>query len=461
MLSALRIIGYGAGDAGCNVAFQMTGLFLLVFYTNVAGIEPAHAGAIFLFVKIWDAFADLFAGRLVDKTMTRWGKFRPFLLWYSIPLLGANILCFWMPFEDYTLKLIWATATYALAGLLYSLVNIPFGSLAGAMSQNPVDRARLSGARMVGSGATILVLSIALAPRIKSSADPSTTFLFTAAAFAVVGSALFAFTFMTAQETVHREIERVTFRQTFETVRKNNMLVRLCISSFLYLTGLNVVSALAIYLANDVLSRYVENAAWLTTLVVVICIGAVVYVGPFGPLLTRTLGKKRAFLLACATGVAASVAFALSTNLWFALISLFFLGLSLATLNTMTWALESDTVEYGEYQTGIRTEGATYAAFSFIRKVGQAAGAALAAFSLSFVGYDGSVAVQSAETVQGIQLALSVLTAIALLAAFLCMYSYPLTEKRFAQIVTIIKERQAAAGTAAGTQTVPTRNVGV
>lgn len=182
MLSALRIIGYGAGDAGCNVAFQMTGLFLLVFYTNVAGIQPAHAGAIFLFVKIRDAFADIFAGRLVDKTMTRWGKFHPFLLWYSIPLLGANILCFWMPFEDYTLKLVWATATYALAGLLYSLVNIPYGSLAGAMSQNPVDRARLSAARMVGTGATVLVLSIVLAPRVKSSADPATTFLFTAAA---------------------------------------------------------------------------------------------------------------------------------------------------------------------------------------------------------------------------------------------------------------------------------------
>ena len=84
-----RILGYAAVDAGCNIAFQMTGLFLLVFYTDVVGIDPIHAGNIFLFVKIWDAFADLFAGRMVDRTMTRWGKFRPFLLWYSVPLLAS------------------------------------------------------------------------------------------------------------------------------------------------------------------------------------------------------------------------------------------------------------------------------------------------------------------------------------------------------------------------------------
>ena len=96
-LPPFRIAGYAAGDAGCNIAFQMTGLFLLVFYTNVVGIPPAQAGSIFLFVKFWDAFADIFAGRMVDRTMTRWGKFRPFLLWYSIPLLAANILCFWIP----------------------------------------------------------------------------------------------------------------------------------------------------------------------------------------------------------------------------------------------------------------------------------------------------------------------------------------------------------------------------
>ena len=189
-LPPFRIAGYAAGDAGCNIAFQMTGLFLLVFYTNVVGIPPAQAGSIFLFVKFWDAFADIFAGRMVDRTMTRWGKFRPFLLWYSIPLLAANILCFWIPVTATPPSSSGRPSTYALLGLLYSLVNIPYGSLAGAMSQNPVDRSRLASARMVGSGATILLLALVLAPQIKASdnlgRDASSI---TAVVFLVVGAA--------------------------------------------------------------------------------------------------------------------------------------------------------------------------------------------------------------------------------------------------------------------------------
>lgn len=165
-LKPKTLVGYGLGDAGCNIAFQMTGLILLLFYTNVVGIRADHAGVILMIVKVWDAFADLFAGRMVDRTMTRWGKFRPFLIWHSIPLLLSNLLCFWIPVDGYGAKLAWATISYALMGLLYSMVNIPYGSLAGAMSQNPVDRSRLASARMVGSGATILLLSLFLAPRI-------------------------------------------------------------------------------------------------------------------------------------------------------------------------------------------------------------------------------------------------------------------------------------------------------
>lgn len=89
-----RVIGYGCGDAGCNIAFQMTGLFLLIYYTDVVGLSPAAAAGIVGFVKLWDAFADIFAGRMVDRTMTRWGKFRPFILWLSLPLLLTNLVCF-------------------------------------------------------------------------------------------------------------------------------------------------------------------------------------------------------------------------------------------------------------------------------------------------------------------------------------------------------------------------------
>jgi glucuronide carrier protein len=445
-LTVGRILGYAAGDAGCNIAFQMTGLFLLIFYTDVVGISPAAAGNIFLFVKIWDAFADLFAGRMVDRTMTRWGKFRPFLLWYSVPLLVSNLFCFWIPVDGDGAKLGWAIASYAIMGLLYSLVNIPFGSLAGAMSQNPVDRSRLASARMVGSGTTILLLAVVLAPQIKAADDLASTFLITAAVFVVIGTALFATTFLTARETVVRDVAQVSLRQTIQTVTQNGPLMRLCLSSFFYLTGQNIISALGIYIANDVLSQY-AGGNWLASVVTIITTGAVIYVAPFGPLITRALGKKRGFVIAGAGGLVGTGLFFVSGNLLFALIGLFFAGVGMALLNTMTWALEADTVEYGEYRTGIRTEGATYAAFSFIRKVGQAVGAAIAGYALAWADYDGTLKgtgqAQDPEVLDRMQQAAGALPALFFLAAILVMFTYPLTEARFREIVQEIQAKRA------------------
>src|SRR5918998_5248135 len=237
-----RVVGYACGDAGCNVAFQMTGLFLLIYYTDVVGLSGAEAAGIIGFVKLWDAFADIFAGRMVDRTMTRWGKFRPFILWFSAPLLLANVLCFYVPdFAQHGAKLAWGYVTYALLGTLYSLVNIPFGSLAGAMTQEPSERSKLAGARMVGSGFTILVLAVLLAPRLKTAENLQATFLITAAIFVVVGLALFMTLFATAKEAVHRDVAKVTLKQTLQTVTKNGPLARLCLSSLFYLTAQNVV----------------------------------------------------------------------------------------------------------------------------------------------------------------------------------------------------------------------------
>jgi glucuronide carrier protein len=446
-LSWKQIVGYGAGDAGCNIAFQMTGLFLLIYYTDVVGIAPADAGTIFLVVKIWDAFADIFAGRMVDRTMTRWGKFRPFLLWFSLPLLLANVACFAVPdFDEYGAKLAYAYITYAVMGLLYSLVNIPFGSLAGAMTQDATERSRLAGARMVGSGATILLLALVLAPQLTASENLHRAFLITAVAFTVVGFALFMMTFLTAKETVFREVPHVSLAQTWETLKQNGPLIRLCLSSLFYLIGQNVVSAIALYFARDVL----RGGEALLAVVTIITTGAVIYVGPFGPTVTRRLGKKRGFIIAAGAAVGGGLILSLGVrNIPLSLFALAVVGIGMALLNTMTWALEADTVEYGEWKTGVRTEGATYAAFSFTRKVGQAIGQGLVGYALGAVGYQqaqgGVRAVQTAETLLGIRYTTALLPAAFFLVAMLVMWTYPLTEARFREITHQIRARRGQA----------------
>lgn len=261
--------------------------------------------------------------------------------------------------------------------------------------------------------------------------------------FVFVGMAFFMTTFFTAKETVFREVAQVSLKDTLATVKQNGPLARLCLSSLMYLTGQNIVGALAIYYARD----YLAGPAGLLTLVTIITTGAVLYTGPFGPLVTRVLGKKRGFLLACmATLVGAVIVFFAGRNIPMAMVGLFIIGVAMALLNTMTWALEADTVEYGEWKTRIRTEGATYAAFSFTRKVGQAAGAYVVGAALSFYGYlsavQGRAQVQPEEALQGIHFSMSVLPAIFFLLAMVMMASYPLTEERHAQIMDEIRARR-------------------
>src|SRR6478736_5469092 len=168
-VSIKSVIGYGAGDAANNLAFSLSTTFLLLYYTDVIGLPAAAIGTMFLVVRLWDAFADLFAGRMVDRTMTRWGKFRPFILFGSVPLLVMSLLTFYVPQGwDGGAQLLYAYLTYAVLGLVYSLVNVPYGSLATAMTQVSRERAKLAVARGLGAGLAGLGLTFLIAPRIQA-----------------------------------------------------------------------------------------------------------------------------------------------------------------------------------------------------------------------------------------------------------------------------------------------------
>src|SRR6478752_6876336 len=218
-LSIRSVIGYGAGDFANNLAFSLSTTFLLLYYTDVVGLPAAAIGTMFLIVRLWDAFADLFAGRMVDRTMTRWGKFRPFILFGSIPLLVMSLLTFSVPQGwDGGAQLLYAYLTYAVLGLIYSMVNVPYGSLATAMTQLSRERAKLAVCRGLGAGLGGLPL-----------------------AFVALGFALYFLTFLWCREVVVRIEPRVGIKDTFKTLKTNKPLGILCASSFFYLIGLFAV----------------------------------------------------------------------------------------------------------------------------------------------------------------------------------------------------------------------------
>jgi glucuronide carrier protein len=418
-LGLAQYLGYASGDAANNLAFSMTSLFLLLYYTDVVGIAAAAVGTMFLVVRFFDAFADLFAGRLVDLApSTRWGK------------LGSGA------------KLVYAYITYALLGLLYSIVNIPYGSMAAAMTQVPTERAKLATFRVIGSNLTILMLAFVVAPQIKGSSDLQHSLTITTSAFVVAGFVLYLFTFLTAREQVQRQVETVSLGQSLGTLRHNPPLLLLCLSSLMFLTGLISLSTVGAFYARDVLG----NANLFIVLTLAQTVGTFL-IAPFVPLLTRTIGKKKAFIACGVVGVVAFIGLTVAPGSVPAVaVALFFLaGVGLGGVNTLMWALEADTVEYGEWKTGVRTEGTTYAMFSFTRKMGQALGGAAAAYTLGFGGYvSGKNVVQTDSAVHAVKLAAGFVPAAFVIVSLAIMAIYPLTEARFRQIVRETAERRIA-----------------
>lgn len=442
------ILGYGVGDIANNLAFAMGTYFLLNYYSEVAGLPLVAAGALISAVKIYDAFADLAAGRLIDRTCTRWGKFRPFILFGALPLLLLNIAVFSVPAGwSTTEKLIYAYVTYGLFGTAYSLVNIAYGSLASAMTQAPVDRARLGAARTIMAVCTGSVLVMLVGPslaKLGGEALQARLSLFTAIE-AVVGCALFALCCATTREVVPRPAEPPAFAASLKSAGRNLPLLMTCGCALFALLGLTCSGASLVYFARY-LSGDPKQFFFVLGLLGIATAGVAFVLVP--PLVAR-IGKKGAMLMGL--GLAALGYLALyaacgdgSPTQIFGAFALASTGVRIS-MSTM-WALETDAVEYGEWKTGVRAEGLTYAFFSLSRKCGQALGAGIPALLLACGGYQPAAATQTAAALEAIARSVALLPALALGAAFALMCFYPLTDAAFGAMLRDIRRRTDAAG---------------
>jgi glucuronide carrier protein len=441
-LGFLQYLGYGFGDAANNLTFAMVSSFLLLYYTDVAGIPAAAAGTVFLVARVWGGFTDLFAGRTVDATSTRWGKFRPYLLFVSLPLLLTLVAMFTVP-GGWSLeaKLVYAYVTYALFSLAYSFVNIPYGSLSAAMTQDSDERSKLSSYRMVFTSLTILLLALVVSPQIEGSENLQRSLTITTLVFVVVGMAFYLFTFFTSREQVERDSGTASVRDTLGMLRQNRPLIVLCLSCLLFLTGMFSMQTVAVYYARDVLG----NANYYIVMSVVGTV-AMIVASMLVPVAARALGKKRAYILGGFIAVVGGVALAFAPGSVPAVgIACYgVLNLGIGFTNTLIFAIQADTVDYGEWKTGVRGEGSSYSVLSFTRKVGQGVGGAAASFTLGLGGYVSGAATQTDAGLSAIRVAVGVIPAVAILIGALIMFAYPLTEDVFRRIVRETAARRAA-----------------
>jgi glucuronide carrier protein len=438
-----QYLGYAAGDAANNLTFAMVSSFLLIYYTDVAGISAATAGTVFLVVRIWGGVADLLAGGRVDETSTRWGRFRPYLLVGPVPLLILLVAVFSIPSGFSTTgKVAWAYVSYGLFQLAYSFVNIPYGSLSAAMTQAPDERAKLSTSRSVAASLTILVIALVVSPQIAGAGTLQRSLTITTIGFAVVGVALYLWCFLTSRETVERDTHKVSLGQTVDMLTRNRPLIVLCAATLVFLTGMFALQTVGVYYARDVLGH-----ADLYIVLTVVQTAGMLIAAMIVPKAIAAVGKKRTYLMAAVVGAVAAlgVALAPASNPTVGIAAYGLLGVPLGVINTLIFAFQADTVDYGEWKSGVRAEGAGYAVLSFMRKSGQGLGGAAAAYTIGLGGYVSGGGSQSESAISSVRVAAGGLPAVTLLAAGAVMLAYPLTEKAFRRIVAEIAERRVAA----------------
>lgn len=449
-LNPLNYIAYGGGDSANNLAFSLAMSFLALYLTDVGQLSASTVALMFLLMRAVDAVTDVLMGSLIDRTSTRFGKFRPWIMFGSIPLVILAILNFAMPasIQGTAAGVAWAFIMYFLMGsVAYTAVNIPYGSLAAAMTDNRSERSRLAVSRSIGASTMQIVVALAIAPAINQfQGDPAglqSAILTALIPLGILAIGLYALLFFTARENVERKVVRVSFKDSISTLLSNRALQMLALASFLLLVGVFGASGMGAYYARDVLGD-----ARLIAVNTALMAGMIIAFGWLIPLAVRALGKPRLFQVGGVIGIVAGVLLFLASSeaLWLAFVGMGLFGLANGVVNTLMWNMEADSVEYGEWKTGIRNEGTTYAVFSFVRKASQALGGAVGLWIIDWFGYDGLAESQSDETLTGISVAMGLLPAAAMLIGIIVMQFYPMSDQKHREI---LEELEAGGGSKA------------
>ncbi|MFT4928570.1 MAG: GPH family glycoside/pentoside/hexuronide:cation symporter [Phenylobacterium sp.] len=433
MLTVKEKMAYGLGDTASNIIFQTVMLFLTFFYTDIFGLSPAVVGTLFLVVRVFDAVTDPLMGALTDRTNTRWGKFRPYLLWLAVPFGLISVLAFTTPDLSDQGKTIYAYVTYTLLMVAYTAINIPYSALGGVLTADPKERVSVQSYRFVFGmlgGLLVAALTIPLVEYF-GQGDKAKGYQLTMMAMSVLGVILFLLCFAGTKERVSPpKSQQSSFGNDLKSLWQNDQWRILCIASLFLLTGMVLRSTLAIYYVKYFLLR--EDL--ITTFVTLGMVGNILGCA-FAQPLAKRVNKIKAYigLQLIAAAICVMSFFVTSDQVTLAMIMYFLWGFFLQMATPLLWAKMADTVDYGHWKTGIRITGMVYSAIVFFIKLGLALGGAMAGWLLAYYGYQADVA-QSADTQQGILLSFTLLPAIGSVLVAIVMRWYTLDNAKIEQI---------------------------
>lgn len=480
-------IGYGLGDCSANLVFQMMMIYQTKFYTDIFGLEGAIAGTVMLVARIVDAFVDPTVGILSDRTNSRWGKYRPWVLWTALPFMVFYVLAFYNPgIEDKGLVALYATISYTLLMTMYSFNNTPYSSLGGVMSADIKERTSITSIRFIFSTIAQFVvqgLTLPLVSKFSDGGDKAHGWLCTISLFAIIGFIFLVTVFFSAKEQItppagQKNNTRQDIKDVLSSLPWRAMFV---LTLFVFITLAmwgsamnyyfeNYVDAGALYAfldklglvateAQDSIGYSILNAfglivsspdkAYEVGFGVFNMLGALVQF--FGVILlseylANKYGKKQTFIV-CLTLTAIFTAmfyFPAKDNIGFMFVLNFLKSLAYAPTVPLLWAMIADVADHSEYVHYRRATGFVFAGVVFALKAGLGVGGAILGFLLSGFGYiSGAGVAQSDSAIHGIILSSSLIPAATFFVGVIALFFYPITKKYNEKMQAELAERRS------------------
>lgn len=450
-------IAYFAGDFGNNFLFMLAGSYLMVFYMRVLGINAAIIGTMFVVARFIDAFTDFTMGGIVDRAKpTKDGKFRPWIKRVCGPVALASFLMYQSGLADasMTLKIIYMFVTYILFGsVCYTAINIPYGSMASAITSNPKERSSLSTFRSLGGTFSSIIVSI-IAPQLIFYVDAngnqlvnSNGFMLAAGLFSVLALISYIICYTLTTERVKIEInssqKKLSFIEILKEIGTNRAFFALLASSIVLLLATMMSQSTNAFLYADYFSN--KNALSARGL---IGIPITLVIATVTATISGKFGKKEASVAGMLfTGIAYVVIFFLGIeNAWVFLGLTIVAGIGMTYFNMVTWAMVTDVIDYQEIKTGTRSDGMIYGAYSLARKIGQALAGGIGGFALAAIGYDQTAKVQTEAVKHGIYSISTIWMGLFfIVVALILLFIFPLNKKTVDQNAAELESRRANA----------------
>lgn len=440
-LTVREKLGYGIGDAAANFIFQTMVMVQLAFYTDTFGITAAAAGTLFLVVRVFDAFFDPLMGVIADRTDTKWGKFRPWVLWTAVPFGIMGFLTFTTPALSASGKLAYAYVTYILLMMVYSANNLPYSALSGVMTGDQADRTSLSSYRFVCAMLAQLAIQGAALPLVRyfGQGDNARGYQFTIGLFSALAVVFFVITFATTRERIQPPTgQQSSVRQDLRDLTKNGPWVSLMVLTLILFITLALRGGVMVYYF-----KYFVQREDLFSLFNVLGTGTTLVGVVLSKPLALRYGKRALFIAGLAGTVLFTAAFAwlpptaIPLIVGTEMLRQFAYGFTIPLL----WAMMADVADFSEWQTGRRATGVVFSAIVFGLKAGLGFGGAIGGYVLSSYGYVPN-AVQSAQALTGIRLSASLFPALGFLLCIGCLVFYRISKPMERQLSDDLSARR-------------------